>query len=80
MQLFRFQYQFQRLVKTVREFSLIPKNDLVLGRWRVRHEHTECEYYIHNLHCDPGYSVSIIDKKRIAIGKPLKLKEHTFLE
>ena len=42
----------------------MPTETMILGRWKVRHQHNECEYYIHNLHCDPGYSVSILEYKR----------------
>ena len=44
--------------------ALMPTETMALGRWRVRHQHNECEYYIHNLHCDPGYSLSILEYKR----------------
>ena len=50
---------------------LMPIETTALGRWKVRHQHNECEYYIHNLHCDPGYSVSILEYKR----EQLKFKE-----
>ena len=43
---------------------LMPVETIALGRWRVRHQHNECDYYIHNLHCDPGYSVAVIEEKR----------------
>jgi hypothetical protein len=42
----------------------MPVETIALGRWRVRHQHNECDYYIHNLHCDPGYSVAVIEEKR----------------
>ena len=35
---------------------LIPKqNNILLGRWRLKHNHNECTHYIENLYGEPGY-------------------------
>lgn len=28
---------------------------IVLGRWRLKHNHQSCEEYLQNYHGDPGY-------------------------
>lgn len=43
---------------------LMPVESKALGRWRIRHQHKECDYYINNLHCDPGYSIAVVEEKR----------------
>ena len=43
--------------KAIMPFSSIfrPKQNLYLGRWKLKHDHNKCENYILNYHADPGY-------------------------
>jgi len=42
----------RNLIKNI--FSPQPKQ-IILGRWRLKHNHKSCEEYLRNYHGDPGY-------------------------
>jgi len=43
---------------------LKPNENLLLGRWNLKHDINKCEHYILNQYADPGYFKS---KKKIVV-------------
>ena len=39
----------------VSKFNLIPKNNIKLGRWKLKHDKYLCEEYMSNYYGEPGY-------------------------
>ena len=44
-----------RKMYTITTQFFIPKQNIMLGRWSLKHEYTKCEYYIQNYYGEPGY-------------------------
>jgi hypothetical protein len=39
----------------IKKFFSPQPQQIVLGRWRLKHNHQSCEEYLRNYHGDPGY-------------------------
>jgi len=41
-------------LNNIRNF-FIPRSNIILGRWSLKHDNIKCERYILNYYADPGY-------------------------
>ena len=41
-------------LNTIRNL-FIPRSNIMLGRWSLKHDTSQCERYILNYYADPGY-------------------------
>lgn len=46
---------FRKLISKINFINFIPKQNVYLGRWSLKHDIESCNNYMLNYHADPGY-------------------------